>query len=331
MALPCACVYPDRRRSIEGRGECQVVQSLNAKDMDLAGYAVTRGRARNGSLYATLRKAGSPTLTGYGETADALVDAVRSGGTVKVEAYGHGKALKVASVSCPVTGLPVGERGRMEPTAIVPVVIEPEPARSKGFWARTVDALKELVGMDAQRPEPTAPVVENGRTGYPVIDALADRIARQVKDAPHLTDANGSRFDLLLERDIPRLASRHADTVRGASPEERRRADMMLEQAITVINGTLEEALLRERQARMDALTTELNYIRSRAGMRSGHDAMLSSIAPSLPAPDPEIHPALSAPAERRLAGIAKGPRGQGDQDDVVVHMHRSGRGGGRG
>lgn len=301
---------------------------LDTREMDLSGYAVTRGRARNGSLYATLRRAGSPTLTGYGETADALVDAVRNGVPVRVEAYGRGKALKVASVSCPVTGLPVGERGRMEPKAVVPVIVEAKPEERKGFWARTIESFKEMMGLETERPEPTPPVVETGRTGYPVIDSLVDRIAKEVAIHPNLADANGSRFDLVIKRDIPRLASRHAETVRGASTDERRRADAILQQAIMVIDGTLQEAVRRDRQVRMDALTTELNYLSARAGLQSEHDRMLSSIAPSPSEFDPEVRPALAAPQQHRLAGIAKGPRDGEAQDDVVVHMHRGGRGG---
>ncbi len=308
-----------------------MARPLATKEMDLTGYAVTRGRARNGSLYATLRRAGSPTLTGYGETADALVDAVRSGAPVRVEAYGHGKALKVASVSCPVTGLPVGERGRMEPRTVVPVVVEPKPEEPKGFWARTIESLKEMMGFETERPGPTAPVLETGRTGYPVIDSLVDRIAKQIEENPDLADANGSRFDALIKRDIPRLATRHADTVRGASPHERWRADAILQQAIAVMDATFQEAVRRDRQVRMDALTTELNYISARAGMRSGHDAMLSSIAPTLVIPGSEERGALPSPQEHRLAGLAKGPRDPIGEDDVVVRLHRDGRGGGRG
>jgi hypothetical protein len=317
-----------------------VARIAENRDMDLSGYAVTRGRARNGSVYATLRKAGSPTLTGYGETADALVDAVVNGTRVSVEAYGRGKALKVASVSCPVTGLPVGERGRVAPIAVPAVLPEPVVAQPKGFWARSVEAIRELMGMETEHREPAPVEIAVGRTGYPVVDSLVDRIVEQLEDTPLLTDDNGARFDLLVERHIPRIAMQHAEATRGADVVERRQADAVLNEAVRMMDRHLTEAVARDRRVRMDALSTSLNFLKARSGADVAEAGLLTSIDPPERAALPSSRDATGSSSAKipdgasevleapRLAGIAKGPTRS--DDGVVVHLHQAGRGAAR-
>jgi hypothetical protein len=245
------------------------------REIDTTGYQPTLGVAKNGSRYATLRHESLATMTAFGAAAEALVEASERGGLVRVDSYERSGTIKIVTIACPVTGLPIGENGRMEPVPVAPqyeALPEPEP---EGFWDRLVDGLRDLVGLEDDRPEPLPVEIAPGRTGYPVVDRMIDDIRHALVENPNLIDANGGRFDLMAEKHLPRLATRHAETVRNATPEDTRLADAMFSEGMGVTRDSFDVALREHRSMKMDALAIEMNFLRSKQGLQATFDPVL--------------------------------------------------------
>lgn len=277
---------------------------VHPREIRLDGYLSTPGMSKNGVPFLTLRHEDRPTVTAFGAVAQALSEAMERGGSVLADTYESFGTLKVVTIPCPITGLPIGENGRLEPIAVAPVyepVPEPKPL---GFWDRVVDTVQEALGMEDDRPVPQPVLLEHGRTGYPVVDELTDRIRDALVENPNLIDSNGGRFDAIADTHLPRLAAKHADTVRGADARETRLADAMFADAIGVIGGSFDEAAREHRSMKLDALAVEMNFIRGRQGLQS-----VMELQPSIALEGPKAYDAgaaLDVPAPRALVHVSE-------------------------
>lgn len=293
-----------------------------------------RGTARNGSFYATFRAPGRPTLTSFGEVAETLVRKAISGETAKVSLMGNLRTTaRIHSVECPVTGLAITEDGRAMAKPIeggvgLPAVIEQE--EPKGFWGRLREGMRDFLGVADPEPAPVPALPETDqprRSGYPVVDDLIDRISREVERRPELADDNGARFDLLAERHLFTMAENHADAVKGASRDDAARADGLFEEYLKIADSSLIQAVAREdaaeRNGKMDRLSVDLAFIRTRQGVVEDERLKILPSA-ELQAPKTEDRP----PA-RRILSTAKGPNDHSTGAEVV--MLHAGRSGGRG
>lgn len=274
------------------------------REIELDGYLSTPGMSKNGVPFLTLRHEDRPTVTAFGEAAQALSEAMDRGGSVRAETYESFGSVKIVTMPCPITGLPIGEKGRLEPIAVAPVyepVPEPKPL---GFWDRVVDTVQEALGMEDDRPVPQPILLEHGRTGYPVVDELTDRIRDALVENPNLIDSSGGRFDDIADKHLPRLAAKHADTVRGADARETRLADAMFADALGVIGESFDQAAREHRSMKLDALAVEMNFIRGRQGLQT-----VMELQPSIALEGPRAYDAgaaLDVPAPRALVHVAE-------------------------
>jgi len=265
---------PDRARD----GALVGMESMRVypRQIDLAGYEATTGIAKNGSPYTTLRHDELATITAFGHAGEALKEAWDRGDVVRVDSYERSGTIKVVAIACPVTGLPIGQDGRIAPTAEAPVFeAAPEP-KPEGLWDRMVDAVQDMLGIEDDEPKPEPVMISPGRTGYPFVDHLIDDVRTALAENPNLIDANGGRFDLVIEKHLPRMAAQHAETVRGATPEETKLADAMLSEGLKVTRTSFQDALSDHRSMKLDALAIEMNFLRSRQGMESTFAPQLS-------------------------------------------------------
>lgn len=118
--------------------------------------------------------------------------------------------------------------------------------------------------------EGKAPQAKSRRTGHADTDRLIDLAESTLTDKPDLVDGVGSSVATLVREHLPRLVEVHRRAVKGASEQDRAKADETFRRSLAKASSSVYEALAAYQRQRTEELEIEARFINERTGIRAG-------------------------------------------------------------
>ncbi len=255
--------------------------------IDLREARVSEGTTKHGAFYAVFERSNAPLVLAFGVVAKKMVK--------DRQAVGRGifsrHSIKMLEVVCPDTGAIIREE-RKNPTTkrrgkasdkrrpdqdALSLAVAPDHLPADVHYAPSIPTLlllsimklfRLLAGLITPSPSEAATPAATQPTGptHPLNDPRVAEIIKAGESAlainPALVDLANNRIDTLIREHLPNLCTRHAEAI--AHGVARELADQALDEGLNLVRLSVEEAISSVTSEHMNALATEVHFLRLR-------------------------------------------------------------------
>lgn len=262
--------------------------------IDLRKARISQGTTRNGAFYAVFTRPQAPIILAFGNVARKMIEDRR--------AMGRGifsrNSIKMLSVQCAKTGAIIREsdidapatksrRARKKLTAdqaalalCVATETMAAPAQEdRGvlhyifetfvhFFGLLFSLIRSFSASSSSASSDCTPAKNPEGPRVPSLpeDPRIATISKIAKEAlainPNVVDLANNRIDTLISEHLPNLCARHSDAL--SHGVEREAAEQALMEGLRLIRLSVDEAINSTKSEHMDALKTEVHFLRLR-------------------------------------------------------------------